>query len=92
LQLLATLAAHRMAVFDMRATETYETLAARAAHLGLIDMQVRALLDLSYFFSLISAERCIEAAQRALQLSNGQDPDPAPAYARDLYLPTSVGK
>jgi AAA ATPase domain/Transcriptional regulatory protein, C terminal len=74
LQLLATLAAHRMAVFDMRAIETYETLAARAAHDGLIDMQVRALLDLSYFFSLISAERCVEAAQRALQLSNGQDP------------------
>jgi tetratricopeptide (TPR) repeat protein len=74
LQLLATLAAHRMAIFDMRAIETYETLAARAAHHGLIDMQVRALLDLSYFFSLISAERCVEAAQRALQLTNGQDP------------------
>jgi DNA-binding winged helix-turn-helix (wHTH) protein/tetratricopeptide (TPR) repeat protein len=74
LQLLATLAAHRMAVFDMRAIETYETLAARAGHHGLIDMQVRALLDLSYFLSLISAERCVEAAQRALQLSNGQDP------------------
>jgi tetratricopeptide (TPR) repeat protein len=73
-KLLDTLAAHRMAAFDMRAIETYETLAARAADYGLIDVQVRALLDLSFFLSLTSAERCLEAAQRALQLSAGQDP------------------
>jgi predicted ATPase len=54
-QLLATLATHRMATFDMRAIETYETLAARAADYGLIDLQARALLDLSYFLSLMSA-------------------------------------
>jgi predicted ATPase len=46
LQLLAALAAHWMAAFDVRAIETYETLAARAAHDGPIDAQVRALLDL----------------------------------------------
>jgi DNA-binding winged helix-turn-helix (wHTH) protein len=73
-QLLAMLAAHRMGAFDARAIETYETLAARAADHGLIDVQARALLDLSSFLSLISAERCLEAAQRALQLSAGQDP------------------
>ena len=36
-----------MAAFDMRAIETYETLAARAVDYGLIDVQVRARLDLS---------------------------------------------
>jgi len=73
-QLLAILAAHRWATFDMRAIENYETLAARAADYGLIDVQARALLDLSYFVSLTSAERCLQAAQRALQLSAEQAP------------------
>jgi DNA-binding winged helix-turn-helix (wHTH) protein len=73
-QLLASLAMHRMAASDMRCIETYETLAARAAEYGLIDVQVRALLELSYFISHTSAERCLEAAQRALQLSSEQDP------------------
>jgi DNA-binding winged helix-turn-helix (wHTH) protein/tetratricopeptide (TPR) repeat protein len=72
--LLATLAAHRMAALDMRAIETLETLAARAADHGLIDVQARALLDLSFILSFTSAERSLEAAQRALRLSAGQDP------------------
>jgi tetratricopeptide (TPR) repeat protein len=72
-QLLATLAAHRSAAVDMRTIETYETLAARAADYGLIDVQARALVDLSYFLSLTSAKRGLEVAQRALQLSAGQD-------------------
>jgi len=73
-RLLAILAAHRMAAFDMRAIETYETLAARAAAYGLIDVQVRALLDLSFLLAFTSAERCLEVVERALQLSAGQDP------------------
>jgi DNA-binding winged helix-turn-helix (wHTH) protein/tetratricopeptide (TPR) repeat protein len=73
-QLLAILAAHRWATFDMRAIENYETLAARAADYGLIDVQARALLDLSYFVSLTSAERCLEAAQRAARVSAKQAP------------------
>jgi DNA-binding winged helix-turn-helix (wHTH) protein/tetratricopeptide (TPR) repeat protein len=73
-QLLASLAAHRTAAFDMRAIETYETLAARAADYGLIDVQVRALLDLSLLLSFASTERCLELVQRALQLSAEQDP------------------
>jgi hypothetical protein len=63
-----------MAASDIRAIETYETLAARAADFGLIDLQARALLDLSYFISHTSAERCLEAAQRARRLSDGQVP------------------
>jgi hypothetical protein len=73
-QLLVALAAHRAAAFDMRAIDTYETLAARAADHGLIDIQARALLDLSYFLSLTSAERGLEAAQRAQRLSAEQGP------------------
>jgi len=73
-QLLVALAAHRAAAFDMRAIDTYETLVARAADHGLIDMQARALLDLSYFLSLTSAERGLDAVQRALRLSAEQDP------------------
>jgi DNA-binding winged helix-turn-helix (wHTH) protein/tetratricopeptide (TPR) repeat protein len=73
-QLLATLAAHRWAGWDVHVIETLETLAARAAHYGLIDVQVRALVDLSYLLSLSSAERCLEATQRALRLSAGQNP------------------
>ena len=73
-QLLASLAAHRTAAFDTRAAETYETLAERAADFGLIDVQVRALLDLSLLLSFTGAERCLEVVQRALQLSAEQDP------------------
>jgi DNA-binding winged helix-turn-helix (wHTH) protein len=73
-RLLAVLAAHRMAAFDMRAIETYETLAARAADYGLIDVQVRALLDLSFLLAFTSAERCLEVVERALQLSAEQNP------------------
>jgi DNA-binding winged helix-turn-helix (wHTH) protein/tetratricopeptide (TPR) repeat protein len=73
-QLLAILAAHRWAVWDVRAIETLERLVARAADYGLIDIQARALVDLSFFLSLISAERCLEAVQRALRLSVQQDP------------------
>jgi len=73
-QLLVALAAHRAAAFDIRAIETYETLVARAAEYGLIDVQARALLDLSYFLSLTSAERSMDAVQRALRLGAEQDP------------------
>jgi DNA-binding winged helix-turn-helix (wHTH) protein len=73
-RLLAILAAHRLAAFDMRAIETYEILVARAADFGLIDVQVRALLDLSFLLSFTSAERCLEVVERALQLSAEQDP------------------
>jgi DNA-binding winged helix-turn-helix (wHTH) protein/tetratricopeptide (TPR) repeat protein len=73
-QLLALLAAHRSAVWDVRVIETLERLVARAADYGLIDIQARALVDLSFFLSLTSAERCLEAVQRALRLSAQQDP------------------
>jgi DNA-binding winged helix-turn-helix (wHTH) protein len=73
-QLLAILASHRSAGWDVRAIETLEQLVARAADYGLIDLQARALVDLSFFLSFISGERCLEAVQRALRLSTQQDP------------------
>ncbi|HEY2402651.1 MAG TPA: hypothetical protein VGI23_20020 [Steroidobacteraceae bacterium] len=73
-QLLAMLAAHRWALWDVQVIGTLETLAERAARSGLIDIQARALIDLSFFLSLISAERCLEVAERALRLSSEQDP------------------
>jgi predicted ATPase/DNA-binding winged helix-turn-helix (wHTH) protein len=45
LQLLTTLAAHRVAALDMRAMETLEALAALATAYGLIDRQARARVD-----------------------------------------------
>jgi tetratricopeptide (TPR) repeat protein len=57
----------------MRSIETYETLAARAAHYGLIDVQVRALLDLSFPWSWTSSERCLDALERARRLAVGQN-------------------
>jgi DNA-binding winged helix-turn-helix (wHTH) protein/tetratricopeptide (TPR) repeat protein len=74
LQLLGTLAAQRSAAFDLRAIETLETLAARAAAYGLIDAQARALLDQSFLLSLIGADRCLEVVEHALRVSTEQSP------------------
>jgi len=54
MELLEKLASNRAAALDMRAIETYETLAARAAQYGQIDVQVRAFIDLSFPLSLFS--------------------------------------
>ncbi|HEY4368677.1 MAG TPA: AAA family ATPase [Steroidobacteraceae bacterium] len=74
IDLLVKLAANRAAALDMRASDTYEMLAARAAHYGLIDIQLRALTDLSKLLAFSSRERCLEVVQRALQLCATQDP------------------
>jgi tetratricopeptide (TPR) repeat protein len=73
LQLLTTLAAHRWTSWDVRVVETLETLASRAAEGRLIDVQARALVDLAFFLSFISAERCLEVVRHALELSEMQD-------------------
>jgi len=74
-EILETLAAMYVVSFDMRAIDTYELLASRAAHYGLIDVEVRALIDMAYPVSWMSAERCLEVVDRALRLS-GRQPDP----------------
>jgi len=72
--LLTALASDRLALFDPGALGTYETLAARAGQYGLVDVQVRALMDLSFYLALSSGNACLDAAKRALSLSAKQDP------------------
>ncbi|SIO29159.1 AAA family ATPase [Paraburkholderia phenazinium] len=60
------------AAHDRRARETCEQLAARAAQLGLIDIQSRALLSLAYTYSWRDQLRCNRIIDEALALSERQ--------------------
>lgn len=71
-EILEKLAPMYVISFDMRALETYEALRTRAAYYGMIDVEVRALIDIAYPLSWISAQRSLEAVERALELSAGQ--------------------
>jgi DNA-binding winged helix-turn-helix (wHTH) protein len=53
LAVLEQLAAIYVVSFDPRAVQTYETLAARAAACGLIDLEVKALVDMAYPLSWV---------------------------------------
>ena len=74
-ELLDKLAAIYLVTFDRRVLKTYEALAARAARYGLIDVEVRALIDMAYPLSWVSSERCLEVLERGLRLS-AQQADP----------------
>jgi len=74
-EILTKLAAIYLVSFDMRVVETCEVLADRAAHYGLIDTEVRALVDMAYPLSWISSERCLKVLERALEL-NARQKDP----------------
>ena len=52
-----------------RAVETYETLARRAATYGLIDLEVKALVDMAYPLSWQDAEESLAVVDQALRLS-----------------------
>jgi hypothetical protein len=54
---------------DPRALKTYETLAEQAAECGLLDVEVRAHIDMTLPLSLRSSEQYLEALQRAMLLS-----------------------
>src|SRR5258705_3073042 len=54
---------------------TYETLRERAAHYGLIDVEVRALVGMAYPVSWSSTRKCLEVVDEALRMSSAQ-PDP----------------
>ena len=73
--ILERLAAMYVVSFDARAVETCETLAARAAAHGLIDLEVKALIDMAYPLSWVDRERCLAVVDRALRLS-AQQSDP----------------
>jgi len=71
-EILQKLAAIYVVSFDDRAVETYEALSSRAAHYGLIDVEVEALVQMAYPLSWISSRRCLEVIERALNLSSQQ--------------------
>ena len=60
-------------VDDVHAIETYEALAARAAHEGLIDVEVRALIGMAYPLSWTNSQRSLEVLERALSFSARQE-------------------
>jgi hypothetical protein len=70
--ILITLADIYFVCFDVRVVETCELLAARAAHYGLIDIEVRALIKMAYPLSWVSSERSLQVVQRALELGERQ--------------------
>jgi tetratricopeptide (TPR) repeat protein len=70
----------------MRVVETCEALAARAAYYGLIDMEVRALIDMAYPLSWISSEQCLKVLERALELNSRQKDPLMRARARASCL------
>jgi tetratricopeptide (TPR) repeat protein len=57
---------------DVRAVETYVALRARAAQYGLVDVEIRALINLAYPLSYSSTDKCLEVLDRALELSSAQ--------------------
>jgi len=71
LEKLATI--YTALVDDIHAIETYEALAARAARDGLIDVEVRALIDLAYPLAWTSSQRSLEVLERAVRLSARQE-------------------
>jgi DNA-binding winged helix-turn-helix (wHTH) protein len=72
LAVLEELAAMYVVSFDTRAVETYDTFAERAAASGLIDLEVKALIDMAYPLSWIDADRSLAVVDRALRLSTQQ--------------------
>jgi tetratricopeptide (TPR) repeat protein len=70
IEILEKLAAiHAVLGDSMRAVETYEAMVARAAHAGLLEVEVRALIDMAWPLSWISSQRSLEVLDRALGLS-----------------------
>ena len=84
--MLETLAQTYQLFFDMRALDTCEALVARAAHYGLVDVEVRALLGLAIPLAWISAPRCLEVLERALRLSATLGDPILRAYTRGRCL------
>jgi len=72
IEILEKLAAIYLGSFDPRAVETYQALHARAANYGLIDTQVRALIEMAWATAWVSSSRSVEIVEQALGLSARQ--------------------
>src|SRR5262249_15797283 len=77
--ILETLAPTYIVAFDIEEFETalatFQALADRAAHYGLIDVELRALIDQAFPLSWVSSQRCLDALERARRLGE-RHPDP----------------
>jgi DNA-binding winged helix-turn-helix (wHTH) protein len=73
---------------DLRALGTYEVLAERARHYGLIDVEMRALIEMAFLVSWVDSQRCMDILAQATARSALQA-DPfaqAKSRARCLWL------
>jgi DNA-binding winged helix-turn-helix (wHTH) protein len=61
-----------LAMLDGGVVDTLKLLRDRAAEQGLVDAEVRALIDMAYPLSWSNSERSIEVINEALRLSEGQ--------------------
>lgn len=74
MDLLSSLAGIYLATLDERVVDTLNFLRAKAAEHGVVDVEVQALVDLAYPIAWSSSERSMEVVDRALRLSDTQDP------------------
>lgn len=93
IQVLQKLATIYSALYDPRAIQTYEALAARAALYGLADLEASALIEVAWPLAMVSAdayERGLERAREAL--SRWREPDtPKKMALRVRYLCNRMG-
>jgi DNA-binding winged helix-turn-helix (wHTH) protein/tetratricopeptide (TPR) repeat protein len=71
-EILEELAGLYLVAFDMSVIDTYEALRERAAHYGLTDVEVRALIGMAYPVSWGSTRKCLEVVDEALRMSSAQ--------------------
>jgi DNA-binding winged helix-turn-helix (wHTH) protein len=69
-EILEKLAMIYVVSFDMRCIESYEALLSKATEHNLVNVEIRALIDMAYPLSWTSTDRCLKAVERALQLGD----------------------
>jgi len=71
-EVLYSLAGIYLATLDARVVDTLTLLRERAAEYGLVDVEVKALVDLAYPLAWSGSERSIQVIDRALRLGDAQ--------------------
>ena len=71
-EVLYSLAGIYLATLDARVVDTLTLLRERAAEYGLVDVEVKALVDLAYPLAWSGSKQAIEVIDRALRLSDAQ--------------------
>jgi DNA-binding winged helix-turn-helix (wHTH) protein len=81
------------ASFDPRALQTYEALVSRAAHYGLAEVEVHALLEMAFPLAFVHCDTYMAALNQALEAqSRAEAMDPLKQAAiRALYLCRRMG-